>query len=97
VKKKIHTYIFHVVHFSPLLQKTEFLVVLVNSNAEKRRLKKCLPRWSGNVTVWSGIVAVWSGNVAVAKSNYLEQSKNAVPQKKVVLSENLFFEQKAEI
>ena len=54
-------------------------------------------RRSGIFAVWSGIVAVWSGNVAVAKSNYLEQSKNAVPQKKVVLSENLFFEQKAEI
>ena len=34
---------FNVVHFSPLLQKTGFLVVLVNSNAEKRCLKNVSP------------------------------------------------------
>ena len=56
--------------FPPLLQKAEILVVLVKKSvfAKKRRCKKCLSMWSGNVAVGSGNVAVWSGNVAVAKS-----------------------------
>ena len=51
--------------------------------------------------MWSGNVAVWSGNVAVAKSylrNYLEHLKKRRSAKtNVILSENLFFDQKAEI
>ena len=95
-----YTYIFHVVLFSAVAPKGRNFSSSCKEKVflqKKRRCKKCLSMWSGNVAVGSGNVAVWSGNVAVAKSNYLEQSKNAVPQKKVVLSENLFFEQKAEI
>jgi hypothetical protein len=79
--------------FPPLLQKAEILVVLVKKSLFVQKKRRC------NVAVWSGNVAVWSGNVAVAKSLIIWKiSKNAVPhKKKVVLSEKLFFEQKAEI
>jgi hypothetical protein len=72
--------------FPPLLQKAEILVVLVKKSLFVQKKRRCN-------------VAVWSGNVAVAKSLIIWKiSKNAVPhKKKVVLSEKLFFEQKAEI
>jgi len=67
---------------------------------KKNAVVKNVSVWSGNVAVWSGNVAVWSGNVAVAKSyiwNYLENLKKHPSAKKNALSENIFFEQKAEI
>ena len=83
------------------------MVVLVKKSLFVQKKRRCnVAVWSGNVAVWSGNVAVcsgnvavWSGNVAVAKSLIIWKiSKNAVPhKKKVVLSEKLFFEQKAEI
>ena len=67
---------------------------------QKKTVVKNVSVWSDNVAVWSGNVAVWSGNVAVAKSyiwNYSENLKKHPSAKKNALSENIFFEQKAEI
>ena len=97
----IYTYIFHVALFSAVAPKG---VTARCSCKEKLVLQKAVVKnvsvWSGNVAVWSGNVAVWSGNVAVAKSYiwiYLENLKKHPSAKKTALSENIFFEQKAEI
>jgi len=61
-------------------------------------VRNCQPTWSGISAVWSGIFAVWSGIFAAEKwawQQYIRRNSGLL--KKVVLVQNLFIGQKAEI
>ena len=61
-------------------------------------VRNCQPTWSGISAVWSGIFAVWSGIFAAEKRAWQQYiRRNSGLPKKVVLVQNLFIGQKAEI
>ena len=78
--------------FLPLLKNTRIVAVLAEI------VRNCQPTWSGIFSVWSGIFSVWSGMFAAEKRVWHQYIRrySGLP-KKVVLMQNLFIGQKAEI
>ena len=87
--------------FLPLLKNSRIVAVLAEKTPFLKInavVRNCQPTWSGIFAVWSGIFAVWSGIFAAEKRAWQQYiRRNSGLPKKVVLVENLFIGQKAEL